>query len=125
MAAEQRDRRGLPVYKFLGGYRNSVTAYVTNGYYREGKGNADLVSEIRGYVDQGFNAIKLKVGGISGGFSVEDDHNRVKAVRQAVGSNVKLMLDVNQGWDVPAAIRASNKCRTSTSLRASTGAPAG
>jgi L-alanine-DL-glutamate epimerase-like enolase superfamily enzyme len=100
---------GLPVYKFLGGYRNSVPAYVTGGYYREGKGITDLVDEIRGYVDQGFNAIKLKVGGISGGFSVEDDYNRVKAVRQAVGPNVKLMLDANQGWDVPTAIRASNK----------------
>jgi L-alanine-DL-glutamate epimerase-like enolase superfamily enzyme len=100
---------GLPVYKFLGGYRNSVPAYVTGGYYREGKGIPELVEEIRGYVDKGFNAIKLKVGGISGGFTVEDDYNRVKAVRQAVGPNVKLMLDVNQGWDVPTAIRASNK----------------
>jgi L-alanine-DL-glutamate epimerase-like enolase superfamily enzyme len=100
---------GLPVYKFLGGYRNTVPAYVTGGYYREGKGIPDLVDEIRGYVDQGFNAIKLKVGGISGGFSVEDDYNRVKAVRQAVGPGVKLMLDANQGWDVPTAIRASNK----------------
>ena len=36
-------------------------------------------------MDQGVNAIKLKVGGISGGFSVEDDYNRVKAVRQALG----------------------------------------
>lgn len=100
---------GLPVYKFLGGYRNTVPAYVTGGYYREGKGIPELVEEVRGYVHQGFNAIKLKVGGISGGFSVEDDYNRVKAVREAIGPKVKLMLDVNQGWDVPTAIRASNK----------------
>ena len=100
---------GLPVYKFLGGYRDSVPVYVTGGYYREGKGIPELVAEVRSYIDAGFNAIKLKVGGISGGFSVEDDYNRVKAVRQAVGPNVKLMLDVNQGWDVATAIRASNK----------------
>jgi len=100
---------GLPVYKFLGGYRDSVPVYVTGGYYREGKGIPELLEEVRGYVDKGFNAIKLKVGGISGGYSVEDDYNRVKAVRQAVGPEVKLMLDVNQGWDVPTAIRASNK----------------
>ena len=100
---------GLPVYKFLGGYRNTVPVYVTGGYYREGKGIPELVDEIRGYVSQGFNAIKLKVGGISGGFSVEDDYNRVKAVRQAVGPGIMLMLDANQGWDVPTAIRASNK----------------
>jgi hypothetical protein len=68
-----------------------------------------LIAEARGYVDQGFKAIKLKVGGISGGFSVEDDYQRVKAVREALGPNIKLMLDANQGWDVPTAIRASNR----------------
>jgi L-alanine-DL-glutamate epimerase-like enolase superfamily enzyme len=100
---------GLPLYKFLGGYRDSVPVYVTGGYYREGKGIPELVTEIRGYVDQGFNAIKLKVGGISGGYSVEDDYNRVKAVREAVGPAVRLMLDANNGWDVETTIRASNK----------------
>lgn len=100
---------GVPVFKYLGAYRNTVPVYVTGGYYREGKGIPELVDEIRGYVNQGYNAIKLKVGGISGGYSVEDDYNRVKAVREAVGPNVKLMLDVNNGWDVATAIRASNK----------------
>jgi len=100
---------GLPVYKFLGGYRDTVPVYVTGGYYREGKGIPELLEEVHGYTSQGLNAIKLKVGGISGGFSVEDDYQRVKAVRQAVGPNVKLMLDANQGWDVPTAIRASNR----------------
>jgi L-alanine-DL-glutamate epimerase-like enolase superfamily enzyme len=98
----------LPVYKFLGGYRNTVPVYVTGGYYREGKGIPELVQEARTYVDQGFNAIKLKVGGVSGGVSAEDDYQRVKAVRNAVGPTVKLMLDANQGWDIPTAIKASN-----------------
>jgi L-alanine-DL-glutamate epimerase-like enolase superfamily enzyme len=100
---------GLPLYKFLGGYRDSVPVYVTGGYYREGKGIPELVQEIRGYTDQGFNAIKLKVGGIAGGFTVEDDYNRVKAVRESVGPEVRLMLDANNGWDVETAIRASNR----------------
>jgi len=100
---------GLPLYKFLGGYRDSAPVYVTGGYYREGKGIPELVQEIRGYVEQGFTAIKLKVGGISGGYSIEDDYNRVKAVREAVGPAVRLMLDANNGWDVETTIRASNK----------------
>ena len=100
---------GLPVYKFLGGYRDSVPVYVTGGYYREGKGIPELVKEVQGYVGQGINAIKLKVGAISAGVSIEDDYNRVKAVRSALGPNVKLMLDVNQGWDLQTAIRASNR----------------
>ena len=100
---------GLPLYKFLGGYRHTVPVYVTGGYYREGKGIPELVQEVRGYVGQGFNAIKLKIGGISGGFSVQDDYNRVQAVREAVGPNVKIMLDVNRGWDLATSIEGSNK----------------
>lgn len=64
---------GLPLYKFLGGYRDSVPVYVTGGYYREGKGTKELVDEVLGYINQGFNAIKLKVGGLSAGFSVEEE----------------------------------------------------
>jgi hypothetical protein len=45
---------------------------VTGGYYREGQGIQELVKEVQGYVEQGYNAIKLKVGGISGGYTVED-----------------------------------------------------
>jgi L-alanine-DL-glutamate epimerase-like enolase superfamily enzyme len=100
---------GLPLYKFLGGYRDNVPVYVTGGYYREGKGIKELVDEIHSYVEQGFNAIKLKVGGISGGFRVEDDYDRVRAVREAVGPTVRIMLDANQGWDVTTTIKASNK----------------
>ena len=100
---------GLPLYKFLGAYRDSVPVYITGGYYREGKGIPDLVKEVRGYIDQGFNALKLKVGGITGGYTIDDDYNRVKAVREAVGPNVRIMLDANNGWDVPTTIRASNK----------------
>lgn len=100
---------GLPLYKFLGAYRDSVPVYITGGYYREGKGIPELVKEVRGYIDQGFNALKLKVGGITGGYTIDDDYNRVKAVREAVGPNVRIMLDANNGWDVPTTIRASNK----------------
>lgn len=100
---------GLPLFKFLGAYRDSVPVYITGGYYREGKGIPELVKEVRGYIDQGFNALKLKVGGITGGYSIDDDYNRVKAVREAVGPKVRIMLDANNGWDVPTTIRASNK----------------
>ncbi len=96
---------GLPLYKLLGGYRNEIPVYVTGGYYREGKGIKELVEEIEGYVSQGFNAVKLKIGGASVGGDIE----RVRAVRKAVGDKVKIMLDVNQAWDIPTAIEASNK----------------
>jgi len=95
----------LPVYKLFGAYKDRVPCYVTGGYYREGKGLRDLVAECEGYVQQGYRAIKLKVGGAP----VEEDVERVRAVRQAVGPNIDLMLDVNQAWDLHTAIQASHQ----------------
>lgn len=100
---------GIPLFKFFGAYTNTVPVYITGGYYREGKGIDDLVREITGYVEQGYSAVKLKIGGISGGFSVEDDYARVKAVRAAIGPKVRIMLDCNGGWDVETAILGSNR----------------
>ena len=96
---------GLPLYKLLGGYKERVPVYVTGGYYREGTGIKELVKEIEGYVRQGFKAVKLKVGGVS----VDEDVERVRAVRKAVGEKIDIMLDANQAWDIPTAIEASNK----------------
>lgn len=96
---------GLPLYKLLGGFRTQIPVYVTGGYYREGKGIRELVEEIEGYVAQGFNAVKLKVGGVA----VDEDVQRVRAVRRAVGDDVRIMLDANKGWDVRTTIEASNK----------------
>ncbi len=93
----------LPVYKILGGNRERVPCYVTGGYYQEGKTTEDLVRECETYVDMGYNAIKLKIGGVS----VEEDVARVQAVRGALGPSVDLMVDVNEGYDVPSAIRAA------------------
>ena len=95
---------GMPVYKLLGGARNKVPCYITGGYYQEGKTKEDLTQECASYVDMGYNAIKLKIGGVS----VEEDVERVGAVRQTVGPDVDLMLDVNEGYDVPTAIRAAH-----------------
>jgi L-alanine-DL-glutamate epimerase-like enolase superfamily enzyme len=94
---------GLPVYRLLGGIRDSVPCYVTGGYYREGKTNADLVRECEGYAEQGYRAIKLKAGGLA----VEEDVARVRAVREALGDDVDLMVDFNEAHDVPTAVRAA------------------
>ena len=55
------------------------------------------------YVDMGYNAIKLKLGHVG----VEEDVGRVKAVRDSLGSGIDLMLDVNEGYDVPTSIKAA------------------
>ena len=93
----------LPVYKLLGGARNTVPCYVTGGYYQDGKTVSDLVHECETYADMGYRAIKLKIGHVS----VEEDVERVRAVRESLGPDMDLMLDVNEGYDVPTAIRAA------------------
>ena len=93
----------MPVWRLLGGYRNTVPCYVTGGYYQDGKTIDDLTAECKSYVETGYNAIKLKIGGVS----VEEDVDRVTAVREAIGPDIDIMVDVNEGYDVRTAIRAA------------------
>ncbi len=93
---------GVPVHRLLGGgIRNTVQAYAT-GLYRRRSGDPlrYLPEEAAGYVAEGFRAVKLKVG-----FGVEEDAAVTAAVREAIGSDVALMVDANHAYDATAAIR--------------------
>ncbi len=93
----------LPVMELLGVHSRRLRCYATGGYYREGYKVADWVREMAGYVEQGFSAIKLKVGALS----AREDAARMGAVRQAVGDDVDLLLDANGGYgDSNTAIAA-------------------
>jgi len=93
---------GLPLYKLLGGYRDKVPAYASGGYYKKGKGINELIAEVTGYVEKGFNMVKIKVGKLS----MKEEVERVKAVRKALGDDVELLLDANGAWkDASTAIR--------------------
>jgi L-alanine-DL-glutamate epimerase-like enolase superfamily enzyme len=95
---------GRPVYALLGGaLRTRVPAYVTGFYYRDGERLDDLRREAASYVEQGYRTLKVKVAGLT----PEADLERVRAIRSAVGPDVALMLDANQGWDLPTAVRAA------------------
>lgn len=84
---------GQPVYNLLGGLCNPVQAYASGGYYQEDTGTDGLVKEMVSYVeDLGYRAVKMKVGGLS----PQEDIERVKAVRKALGSEINLMVDANQ-----------------------------
>lgn len=95
----------LPLYKLLGGYRDKVPCYASVGYYRKGKGVQELVNEMVSYVDKGFKALKMRIGGAS----LREDLERVKAVREAVGDDIALMVDANHAYTVPEAIKAGKK----------------
>jgi L-alanine-DL-glutamate epimerase-like enolase superfamily enzyme len=96
---------GLPLYKLLGGMRASVPAYASGGYYGpNGEADVDgLVAEMTGYAELGFQAVKMKVGGLP----IAEDVARVRAVREAL-PDVRLMLDGNSAYDVPTAIEAAD-----------------
>ena len=111
---------GMPLWQLLGGYRKRVTAYATGGFYSEGKGIKELAREMESYVTHGFRAVKMKVGRNPGielsplrvmenrdkcQVSLFDDLKRVAAVRDAIGADVKLMVDANGAWDVTTAVK--------------------
>ncbi len=88
---------GLPVYRLLGGpVRDSVPIkFSISGL--EPERAAELASWA---VGQGFRAMKVKVG-----IDPEQDIARVRAVREAIGPQVRLGVDANGGWSPRAAIQ--------------------
>ena len=90
---------GLPLYRLFGGHRNRVPCYVTCAYYRDGKDNAELRDEIQMLVDQGHRGFKGKVGGLG----LAEDISRMEIVRDVIGPDRELMIDVNRAWDLKTA----------------------
>ncbi|MEX0728413.1 MAG: enolase C-terminal domain-like protein [Planctomycetaceae bacterium] len=72
-----------------------------------GYGVDQLVNNCRAQIEAGFGALKIKVGSPR----IEDDVRRLRAVRGAVGSDIRMMTDANQIWSVPQAIAAGKQLR--------------
>lgn len=91
-----------PIHKLIGGaFRTKLQAYATGLYFKDmNRLNEQAVEEAKGYVEQGFTAIKMKIG--LG--SITKDVDRVAAVRDAIGNDVQLMVDANHCFTVPQAI---------------------
>jgi len=92
---------GVPVYKLLGGpIRDRIPCYANTAHHLP----VDVLAERAvSYVKQGFTAIKIRGNALF--TTTEEATDRVKAVREAVGPDIKLMVDVNGTWDVETAIR--------------------
>lgn len=94
-------RRGLPLWRYLGGHHPRVPAYV---------GGIDLdfpleqlLRQTEASLARGFRAVKMKVGRPR----LREDVERVRAVRQLLGPEVPLMVDANMRWTADEAIRAA------------------
>ncbi len=85
----------MPLYQFLGGNQRPL-----NTDYTVSLASArEMAQQARWIQDQGFPAIKVKLGG-----KPVDDIGRIKAIRQAVGDKIPLRLDANQGWSYSGAL---------------------
>ena len=90
----------IPLYKLFGGYRNKVPVYVTCGYYREGKSDSELREELKKLIEIGHQSFKVKVGGLN----IKDDAKRLEIIRDEIGQEKDLMIDVNRAWNLKTAI---------------------
>ncbi len=94
---------GLPLYRLFGGYRSEVPCYVTCAYYRDGKGLAELRDEMEMLKAQGHTGFKAKAGGVG----LKEDIERLELVREVIGDDKDLMIDINRGWDLATAIEGA------------------
>lgn len=90
---------GVPCWQLWGGVHDRIPAYAMVGWLNY---SDDEVQRICAQaVEQGFHAVKIKVGYPT----LAEDIRRVQIVRQAVGSDVALMVDANQSLTAAEAIR--------------------
>ncbi len=98
-------RLGVPLWRLLGGCASRVPAYASGGLYGADKSPADLGAEMASYVAQGFRAVKIKVGGAS----LDEDCARVRAVREAIGPGIRLMVDALYALSPDAALAMARR----------------
>ncbi|WP_411276748.1 mandelate racemase/muconate lactonizing enzyme family protein [Gaiella sp.] len=88
---------GVPVAELLGGFCRREVPVVGYLFIDEPEANARKAAA---FVDAGYSELKLKVGRDFG-----QDHDTIAAIRDEVGSGVKIRIDANMIWSVPAAIK--------------------
>jgi D(-)-tartrate dehydratase len=97
---------GLPLWNLLadrfrdGEADSVVSVYAAGGYYRPGATVDTLVDEIKGYLDLGYTAVKLKIGGAP----LAEDLKRIEAAISTVGSGDRVAVDANGRFDLATAL---------------------
>jgi L-alanine-DL-glutamate epimerase-like enolase superfamily enzyme len=77
-----------------------VFVYAAGGYYYPRKDLKALQDEMRGYLDLGYNVVKMKIGGDG----LAEDQRRIEAVLKIVGKGKALAVDANGRFDLKTAI---------------------
>jgi L-alanine-DL-glutamate epimerase-like enolase superfamily enzyme len=92
----------VPLHRLLGGCRAEVPVYGSGGFTTYSRD--DLVAQLTGWVEQGIPRVKMKIG-----ISAEDDLDRVRAVRAAIGADTELYVDANGAYDQVTALRLGRR----------------
>ncbi|MGD0433326.1 MAG: mandelate racemase/muconate lactonizing enzyme family protein [Acetobacteraceae bacterium] len=92
---------GQPVSRMLGGARDRLPVYASDGFWYS-LSLDELAASARRAFDAGFRAVKLRVGNEK---HPDGEVARVRAVRDAVGPSVAIMTDATETWSVDRAIR--------------------
>lgn len=92
---------GLPLFRLLGASSGRVPAYASGYLWREYDPEMLAVKGAE-LAASGFRAMKFRMGALE---SAADEIKRMRALREAVGHGIDLMVDINQGWDVDRSIR--------------------
>lgn len=93
---------GEPLWRFLGGEDNKAEAY--GGGIDFHMSIEELMAQTSGFLDAGLNAVKIKIGRDS----IKEECERIAAIRDLLGDDKKLMVDVNMKWSAEKALRASH-----------------
>jgi L-alanine-DL-glutamate epimerase-like enolase superfamily enzyme len=98
---------GVPLHRWIadhygdGGSDESVFVYAAGGYYAPGKTLGDLQDEMRGFLDAGYEVVKMKIGGAD----LAEDLRRIEAVIEVLGGDgSRLAVDVNGRFDLDTAL---------------------
>jgi len=86
---------GLPLYQYLGGEKRKIVTDLTIGIDTP----ENMAASALKHVAAGFTILKIKLGK-----SPAQDIERIRAVRNAVGPEVQLRVDANQGWSFADAV---------------------
>jgi L-alanine-DL-glutamate epimerase-like enolase superfamily enzyme len=95
---------GMPLHRLWGHFRSEIPAY-GSGCWR-GLGGDGMIEKALGYVTQGYSAIKMQVAHIHDRHA---DLTNVRRMREAVGPEIEIMIDVNMGWTADVALQMGRK----------------
>jgi L-alanine-DL-glutamate epimerase-like enolase superfamily enzyme len=95
---------GQPLYRTLGGYCDRLPVYASDGFWYNLAPEALAVTAAR-YASEGYTAVKLRLGHEK---DAAREVARVNAVREAVGPDVRILVDATETWDLATAMKTGH-----------------